>query len=194
MSDLNTIPEVGAIGRDDEKAAVEPGLDSDSPRLCSIGSSLDIDPRLERIVGWKRDLLLIPLLGVLYTIMFLDRTNIANARIEGLEKGLDMPSHGYNNCLWIFYIPFIIAGDSQQSVPGVREIQATMVPGQPNAHHWCVSSSLSLPSMTKKPRHSHNMRRPNALLHWDTCSPLPPRNFRSVTPLWCRIHPLVLLH
>lgn len=41
--------------------------------------------------------------------MFLDRTNIANARIEGLVEGLDMPANGYNTALWIFYIPFILA-------------------------------------------------------------------------------------
>lgn len=41
--------------------------------------------------------------------MFLDRTNIANAKIEGLVEGLNMPSNGYNTALWIFYIPFILA-------------------------------------------------------------------------------------
>lgn len=109
MADLNTFPGVGALSHDAEKVVVEPGLYNDSPSFSSNGTSHHVDPWLERIVRWKRDLLLVPLLGVLYTIMFLDRTNIANARIEGLEKGLNMPSHGYNNCLWIFYIPFIIA-------------------------------------------------------------------------------------
>ncbi|KAF2469999.1 MFS general substrate transporter [Lindgomyces ingoldianus] len=56
----------------------------------------------------KLDLRLIPVLGCTYTILFLDRTNIANARIEGLEKGLKMPANGYNTCLWIFFIPFVL--------------------------------------------------------------------------------------
>lgn len=34
---------------------------------------------------------------------------IANARIQGLEKGLHMPKTGYNTALWIFYIPFVLA-------------------------------------------------------------------------------------
>lgn len=109
MAELDTFPGVGALSRGDEKAVMEPGIYNDSPSLSSSGGSHLVDSRLDRIVRWKRDLLLIPLLGVFYTILFLDRTNIANARIEGLEKGLNMPSHGYNNCLWIFYIPFIIA-------------------------------------------------------------------------------------
>ena len=56
----------------------------------------------------KCDLRLIPILGCLYLVSFLDRSNIANARLEGFEKALHMPSDGFNNCLWIFYIPFVI--------------------------------------------------------------------------------------
>ncbi|KAJ4305760.1 High-affinity nicotinic acid transporter [Kalmusia sp. IMI 367209] len=36
------------------------------------------------------------------------RSAVANARIEGLEKGLNMPSNGFNTCLWIFFIPFVL--------------------------------------------------------------------------------------
>lgn len=109
MADLNTFPGVGALAHDNEKAIIEPGLYNESPTTSESAEVEEGDLKLDRIVRWKRDLLLMPVLGVLYTIMFLDRTNIANARIEGLEAGLNMPSHGYNNCLWIFYIPFILA-------------------------------------------------------------------------------------
>lgn len=109
MAELNTFPGVGALAHDNEKAIIEPGLYNDSPRVSESVDSDEVDEELDRIVRWKRDLLLMPVLGVLYTIMFLDRTNIANARIEGLEASLNMPNHGYNNCLWIFYIPFILA-------------------------------------------------------------------------------------
>lgn len=70
-----------------------------------VSSDLEVDKRLK----WKRDLLLLPVLGTMYMLLFLDRTNIANARIEGLEIGLNMPPMGYNTALWIFYIPFILA-------------------------------------------------------------------------------------
>lgn len=71
----------------------------------------------------KLDLSLIPILGCTYTILFLDRTNIANARIEGLEKGLNMPPNGYATCLWIFFIPFVlieIPSNIIMSLPRVR--------------------------------------------------------------------------
>jgi hypothetical protein len=96
----------------DEKVAKETHLHGSSSSVASqqnIEALLSSDPRLERVVRWKRDLVVTPLLGLLYLVMFLDRTNIANAKIEGLVAGLDMPSDGYNNCLWIFYIPFVLA-------------------------------------------------------------------------------------
>lgn len=42
-------------------------------------------------------------------IMFLDRTNIANAKIEGMPEDLDMPDNGYGIALSLFYIPFVLA-------------------------------------------------------------------------------------
>jgi hypothetical protein len=57
----------------------------------------------------KIDFKVISIFGLLYLICFLDRTNIANARIAGLEKGLNMPTTGFNTCLWIFNIPFVLA-------------------------------------------------------------------------------------
>ncbi|OTA55478.1 MFS general substrate transporter [Hypoxylon sp. EC38] len=71
--------------------------------------------KLDRTILWKRDLVIVPIMGVLYMVLFLDRTNIANARSlgigqpDGLERALNMPSNGYNTALWIFYIPFVLA-------------------------------------------------------------------------------------
>ncbi|KAK8020859.1 hypothetical protein PG990_005997 [Apiospora arundinis] len=76
---------------------------------------LEADAALDRRLLWKRDLVLVPITGVLYTLLFLDRTNIANARAlgigspTGLEASLNMPSNGYNIALVVFYIPFILA-------------------------------------------------------------------------------------
>jgi len=45
------------------------------------------------------DLWLIPWLCLLYLLSFLDRTNIGNARLAGMEKSLGMTKHPhyYNN-------------------------------------------------------------------------------------------------
>ncbi|KAL7628551.1 hypothetical protein AAE478_000066 [Parahypoxylon ruwenzoriense] len=88
---------------------VESGAGSSSP-----ASSVE-ERKLDNALLWKRDLLIVPIMGVLYMVLFLDRTNIANARSlgigqpDGLEMSLNMPSNGYNTALWIFYIPFVLA-------------------------------------------------------------------------------------
>ena len=44
----------------------------------------------------------------MYLIAFLDRTNIANAKLNGFEKDLNMPSDGYNTALWVFFLSFVL--------------------------------------------------------------------------------------
>ncbi|EPE36526.1 MFS general substrate transporter [Glarea lozoyensis ATCC 20868] len=106
---------------DSEKVVVNdaPALEKKSPRSQNSTSSPDfstgetdfttISAAEDRRLTTKLDLKVIPILGLLYLICFLDRTNIANARLAGLEKGLDMPKKGFNTALWIFYIPFVLA-------------------------------------------------------------------------------------
>jgi hypothetical protein len=77
--------------------------------MKEVGLIVEEDPKAEARLTRKLDIRLIPVLGLTYLILFLDRTNIANARIQGLEKGLNMPSTGFNTCLWIFYLPFALS-------------------------------------------------------------------------------------
>jgi hypothetical protein len=50
--------------------------------------SFETDQRLERRVLWKLDALLIPLISLLFIFLFLDRANIGNARVAGLQKSI----------------------------------------------------------------------------------------------------------
>jgi hypothetical protein len=50
----------------------------------------------------------VPILGGLYFTAFLDRVNIANAKLLGFEKDLHMPSNGYNTALWVFFLSFVL--------------------------------------------------------------------------------------
>jgi MFS family permease len=48
---------------------------------------------------------------------------VANARIEGLEESLRMPNNGYNTCIWVFFVPFVlveIPSNLIMSLPRVR--------------------------------------------------------------------------
>lgn len=58
----------------------------------------------------KIDLWLIPWLCLLYLLSFLDRTNIGNARLAGMELDIGMTgAHDYNNTLTIFFISYALA-------------------------------------------------------------------------------------
>lgn len=107
MAEVNQVPQ-GDLKMN------EKGDDS-SKSIQVASSAMEPNPELDRKILWKRDLVLVPIMGVLYMVLFLDRTNIANARSlgigqpNGLEMSLNMPSNGYNTALWIFYIPFVLA-------------------------------------------------------------------------------------
>lgn len=58
----------------------------------------------ERALLWKMDLHLLPLFAILYLLSFLDRGNIGNAKIEGLDTDLNLKGSEYNLCLTIFFI------------------------------------------------------------------------------------------
>ncbi|KAF2185029.1 MFS nicotinic acid transporter-like protein Tna1 [Zopfia rhizophila CBS 207.26] len=60
----------------------------------------------DRKLLWKLDLKLIPWLSFLYLISFLDRTNIGNAKIDGLQEDLHMTNGQYNATLSIFFVSY----------------------------------------------------------------------------------------
>ncbi|KAJ5352576.1 hypothetical protein N7452_001550 [Penicillium brevicompactum] len=68
----------------------------------------DFNPTEERKVVWKCDLHVVPILMLLYLLAFLDRINIGNARLQGLEDDLQMKGGQYNYALFIFFIPYIL--------------------------------------------------------------------------------------
>lgn len=56
----------------------------------------------------KLDLHVLPMISFLYMLAFVDRINIGNARIQGLEKDLHMSGQDYNIALFVFFIPYIL--------------------------------------------------------------------------------------
>ncbi|GAA6016044.1 hypothetical protein JCM8202_005391 [Rhodotorula sphaerocarpa] len=56
----------------------------------------------------KVDLRIMPILSLLYLLSFMDRGNIGNARIEGLEKELNMNSQEFNTTLSCFFITYCL--------------------------------------------------------------------------------------
>ncbi|KAL8713597.1 MAG: hypothetical protein Q9220_002459 [cf. Caloplaca sp. 1 TL-2023] len=100
---------------DDEKAVgVRPGGfeelgHGDLPPDPDAGLSDEEKAKIDRRLLWKLDLRLIPWLCLLYLISFLDRTNIGNARLIGLEKSLNITGGQYNAALSLFFVSYSLA-------------------------------------------------------------------------------------
>ncbi|KAE8448352.1 hypothetical protein EG329_009596 [Mollisiaceae sp. DMI_Dod_QoI] len=71
----------------------------------SAEEKAEIDRKLLRKLDWT----LIPILCILYLLAFLDRTNIGNAKIDGLQKSLHNITTGqYNATLSIFFVSYSV--------------------------------------------------------------------------------------
>lgn len=66
------------------------------------------DTEAEKRILRKCDLHVLPMLYVFYMLSYLDRINIGNARIEGLEQDLRMTGNDYNIALQVFFVPYIL--------------------------------------------------------------------------------------
>jgi hypothetical protein len=59
-----------------------------SPEVLEQWNSMPLEEKLhfEKKLLWKLDLRLVPWLSLLYLLSFLDRTNIGNAKIQGVSS------------------------------------------------------------------------------------------------------------
>jgi hypothetical protein len=55
-------------------------------------------------------------MAVLYLLAHIDRGNIGNAKIEGMDKDLGLVGNQYNIASTIFFVPYIIFGRFSQEI------------------------------------------------------------------------------
>ncbi|KAF9025120.1 major facilitator superfamily domain-containing protein [Rhodocollybia butyracea] len=65
--------------------------------------------KLERQAVKRMDIVILPMITMFYLLSFLDRSNIGNARVAGLQKDLGMTDSQYSICITILYVPYICA-------------------------------------------------------------------------------------
>lgn len=68
----------------------------------------DFDPVLDSRVRRKCDRHIMPWLFLIWLWAFIDRSNIGNARIDGLTEDLGMHGTQFNTALVVFYVPYIL--------------------------------------------------------------------------------------
>jgi hypothetical protein len=72
--------------------------------LEDLGSGAVNERSLLRKLDWR----LLPAVGILYLLSFLDRSNVGNARIEGLATDLHMTGNQYLTGLTLYFIGYVI--------------------------------------------------------------------------------------
>ncbi|KAJ4353978.1 uncharacterized protein N0V89_005710 [Didymosphaeria variabile] len=68
----------------------------------------DIPADLEKRITRKLDKRLMPWLFGLWLLAFIDRSNIGNAKIDGMTEDLRLDANKFNIALAVFYVPYIL--------------------------------------------------------------------------------------
>ncbi|KAI9818389.1 MAG: hypothetical protein M1827_000447 [Pycnora praestabilis] len=76
-------------------------------KVDSVEAQFNNDPIIDKRVTRKFDKHIVPWLFGLWLLAFIDRSNIGNARLDGLTTDLKLTGNKYNIALTIFYVPYI---------------------------------------------------------------------------------------
>ena len=79
-----------------------------TPTSVSEDGRPPTDLAAEKKLVRKCDLHVLPMISILYILAFVDRINIGNARIQGLEADLRMKGNDYNIALFMFFVPYVL--------------------------------------------------------------------------------------
>ncbi|KAF2850334.1 major facilitator superfamily transporter [Plenodomus tracheiphilus IPT5] len=76
---------------------------------AQIGASeeIHIDPVAEKKLIRKLDLILSPMMVLIFLVAYLDRSNIGNAAIAGMNEDLDLTGNRLNVAVTLFYVTYI---------------------------------------------------------------------------------------
>ncbi|KAL1959099.1 hypothetical protein VTO42DRAFT_2886 [Malbranchea cinnamomea] len=74
----------------------------------STGSSVEIDPKADKALIRKVDAHVVPFIVVMYLFSFLDRVNIGNARLYGLEEDLGLVGDQFQIAVSILFVPYCL--------------------------------------------------------------------------------------
>ncbi|KAI5286013.1 hypothetical protein KEM54_000127 [Ascosphaera aggregata] len=96
-------------GYDEKHSDGEAGLDVQMGKGNDCMAELPhVEAEVEKRLLRKLDYRLPVVTGLLYLVAFLDRSNIGNAKIVGMQEALSLDSKSYNWLLNIFYISYVI--------------------------------------------------------------------------------------
>jgi hypothetical protein len=93
----------------------EVGIMIESKRCDSTTSSLsDHERQIEKRLLHKIDFLIMPLVILVYILNFLDRSNFAAAKLQGLPEDLHLTGNQYQIALSILYVGYVSSDDTRR--------------------------------------------------------------------------------
>ena len=92
------------IDEKDKHSSTEAVENVDHPKSLSADGDLQWTKHDESRIRRRMDARIVPTVFVLYLLCFVDRANIGNARIQGMEQDLGLKGFQFNWALTIFYI------------------------------------------------------------------------------------------
>lgn len=82
---------------------------------ATSGSTYHIDELAEKRLVRKLDLNILPLIMVIYLVSFLDRVNIGNARLFGLEDDLNLHGNQYQTAVSLLFVTYLVRYSSKHN-------------------------------------------------------------------------------
>ncbi|KAF9529278.1 major facilitator superfamily domain-containing protein [Crepidotus variabilis] len=82
--------------------------DYSDKKVVEVAFSDEEAAALEKRVWRKVDLVVVPFVTMFYLLSWLDRTNLGNARIAGLQKELKLTNDQYSMALTVTFIPYAL--------------------------------------------------------------------------------------
>ncbi|KAI9835629.1 MAG: hypothetical protein M1838_005268 [Thelocarpon superellum] len=98
----------GPNGLNAEKGNVLFRVDHDDEGTTNLQFDVDCSPEEEKQLVRKVDLRLLPTIWLMYLLSYVDRTNIGNAKIAGLQADLRLSSGQYSVSLVVFFITYVV--------------------------------------------------------------------------------------
>lgn len=141
-TELKKLELVGTVGTDVEFGTVDNERMPESLRNLSKDEITELNQKLVR----KIDLIVLPIIGILYILNYIDRQNLAAAKLQGIMEDLNMTTQQFATAisiLFVGYLPFQIPSNliiAKISRPGLYICAAVVIWGTISAATAAVKS------------------------------------------------------
>jgi MFS family permease len=148
-TELKKLELVGTVGTDVEFGTVDNDHRERMPESLR-NLSQDELATLNRKLVRKIDLIVLPIIGILYILNYIDRQNLAAAKLQGIMDDLNMTTQQFATAvsiLFVGYLPFQIPSNliiSRISRPGLYICAAVVIWGTISAATAAVKTYAQL--------------------------------------------------